>query len=156
MAEPSIPLVEEFSEEEACDSSWWWLGFSIPLLALWGLWVWRRRRLGRRLPEVVAGPSAPAPIELPAASPTEQPLDDLKRIEGIGPKISAMLQASGIQTFAQLAVTEIARLDEILRAANIRRIADPGTWPEQATLAARGDWVALEALQAELKGGRRQ
>ena len=32
---------------------------------------------------------------------------------------------------------------------------DPSTWPEQASLAAAGEWDALQALQDELKGGRR-
>jgi hypothetical protein len=35
------------------------------------------------------------------------------------------------------------------------RLADPTTWPEQAGIAAKGDWEALEQLQAMLKGGRR-
>jgi hypothetical protein len=35
------------------------------------------------------------------------------------------------------------------------RLAHPATWPEQAALAATGEWEALEALQAKLKGGRR-
>jgi hypothetical protein len=29
------------------------------------------------------------------------------------------------------------------------------TWPEQAKLAASGEWEALEKLQDELKGGKR-
>jgi predicted flap endonuclease-1-like 5' DNA nuclease len=80
--------------------------------------------------------------------------DDLKRIEGIGPKISRLLQATGITTFAQLAATDVNQLRRILRGAGIT-IADPGTWPEQASLAAADRWDELEALQDELKGGRR-
>lgn len=83
--------------------------------------------------------------------------DDLKRIEGIGPKISSVLQAAGIATFAQLAVADVDRLRRILEEENpnLLRLADPTTWPQQAGLAAAGDWEALEALQDELKGGRR-
>ena len=33
-------------------------------------------------------------------------------------------------------------------------LADPTSWPEQARLAAEGEWGALKALQAELRGGR--
>jgi predicted flap endonuclease-1-like 5' DNA nuclease len=80
--------------------------------------------------------------------------DDLKRIEGIGPKISALLQEAGITTFAQLAVAEVSRLQQIVRDAHLEMI-DPGTWPEQARLAADGRWDALQVLQDELKGGRR-
>ena len=91
---------------------------------------------------------------LAAPSTPEKATDDLKRIEGIGPKISASLQGAGITTFAQLAATEAPRLNEILDAAGLSR-ADPGTWPEQAKLAAAGHWDELAALQKELKWGRR-
>jgi predicted flap endonuclease-1-like 5' DNA nuclease len=80
--------------------------------------------------------------------------DDLQRIEGIGPKISGLLQAAGITTFAQLAAGDVGRLERIVREAGIT-IADPTTWPEQARLAAAGRWDELEVLQEELKGGRR-
>jgi predicted flap endonuclease-1-like 5' DNA nuclease len=81
--------------------------------------------------------------------------DNLKRVEGIGPKISQLLQDAGIMTFAQLAATEIGRLRQILADADLTALADPTTWPEQARLAADADWASLEALQDALKGGRR-
>ncbi len=83
--------------------------------------------------------------------------DDLKRIEGIGPKFSKVLQDAGVETFAQLAAASPDRLAQILEAADPRllRLADPTTWPEQAALAAAGEWDALGALQGSLKGGRR-
>jgi predicted flap endonuclease-1-like 5' DNA nuclease len=89
-------------------------------------------------PEPVAPPSAP---------------DDLAVIEGIGPKIAALLQDAGITTFNELAETEPARLESLLRDADLR-LADPSSWPEQARLAAAGDWDALQSLQDRLKGGR--
>ena len=95
---------------------------------------------------------AAAPVAM-AQVPSAAPSDDLKKIEGIGPKISALLAAQGIVTFAQLAETSVERLQEILDQPNLR-IADPTTWPEQARLAAMGDWQALERLQDQLKGGR--
>jgi predicted flap endonuclease-1-like 5' DNA nuclease len=82
--------------------------------------------------------------------------DNLKRVEGIGPKISQLLQDAGIMTFAQLATTEVSRLRQILADADLTALADPTTWPEQAKLAAEGDWTALTALQDALKGGRRE
>lgn len=63
-------------------------------------------------------------------------------------------QTLGITTFAQLAATDVSRLDQIVREAGIT-LAGASTWPEQASLAAAGKWDALEALQDELKGGRR-
>jgi predicted flap endonuclease-1-like 5' DNA nuclease len=83
-----------------------------------------------------------------------QPSDDLKIVEGIGPKISSVLQAAGITTWAQLAATDVDTLKKILREADIR-LGDPTTWPEQAALAAEEKWDELTTLQDSLKGGRR-
>lgn len=72
--------------------------------------------------------------------------DDLTRLEGIGPKICALLHAAGIHTFEQLAAASVARLAEILRAAGPRfRMHDPASWPSQARLAAEGRWAELDA-----------
>ena len=82
--------------------------------------------------------------------------DDLKVIEGIGPKISQVLAAAGIATFASLAATTPERIEDILAAESSRLagLADPTTWPEQAQLAAEGKWDDLRALQDSLVGGR--
>lgn len=83
--------------------------------------------------------------------------DDLIKIEGIGPKMAQVLGEAGITTFAELAATSPARLRAILDTAGNRyRMIDPGTWPEQAALAAAGDWSGFDALVARLKGGRRE
>ena len=101
---------------------------------------------GVDLPEV--GVSAPAVPAMP---------DDLKLIEGIGPRIAGVLNAAGIRTFAQLAGLDVDRIRKLLELADPRllRLADPTTWPEQARLAAAGDWDAFRALTDRLKGGRR-
>ena len=95
------------------------------------------------------------PEEAAPAAPVEP--DDLKRIEGIGPKIAAVLQDAGIATYAQLADADVGDLKQILEKSDPRllRLATPDSWPEQAALARTGEWEALEALQKELKGGRR-
>lgn len=81
--------------------------------------------------------------------------DDLKIIEGIGPKIAEIFAAAGISTFAKLASTDVAKLREILDAAGNKYAAhDPSTWPQQAKLAAEGKMDALKVLQDELQGGR--
>lgn len=95
----------------------------------------------------------PAVEEKPAVEPLPSGHDDLTRLEGIGPKISVVLQDQGIATFAQLAKTGVNRLRQILREANLR-MADPSTWPKQAKLAAADQWEALDALQKQLTGGR--
>ncbi len=81
--------------------------------------------------------------------------DDLKKIEGVGPKIEEHLNAAGIVNWKQLAGTEVDKLKEILAAAGPRyAIHDPGTWPRQAQLAVDGKWEELEKWQDELDGGK--
>jgi large subunit ribosomal protein L21 len=84
-------------------------------------------------------------------------VDDLIKIEGIGPKINEIMRAAGITTFAQLAATPVEKLRELLAAAGGRYVShDPTTWPEQATIAASGDWLAFKKLTDELIGGVRK
>jgi len=81
--------------------------------------------------------------------------DDLKKIEGIGPKIAEHLNKGGIKTFAELGKAKQTRLKEILTAAGPRyKMHNPGSWPKQAKLAAKGNWNELKALQDKLNGGR--
>jgi ribosomal protein L30 len=101
------------------------------------------------MPETPEVAEAPEVVEMPAKD------DDLELIEGIGPKIASVLTAAGIVTFADLAAADTSRLAEILEQEPSLRMADPGTWPEQAALAAAGDWDAFKALTEQLKGGRR-
>jgi len=96
-----------------------------------------------------------APATGGAASAASDAGDDLEIIEGIGPKIAGVLRAAGVSTFAELAATDASRLTEIMQNANLR-LADPGTWAEQAQLAADGKWDELKTLQGNLKGGRRE
>ena len=82
---------------------------------------------------------APAPMtRAKAVSPSNVPSDDLKRIEGIGPKIAGLLNAAGIHTFAQLADQTEASLRALLKEAGLAMI-NPATWPEQARQMGTGD-----------------
>ena len=113
----------------------------------------------------VAPAPTPAPVtEEPAPAKQASPKvvkisdgDDLKKIEGIGPKISEILNQNGISTFAELAAMTPDAIKEILTEAGPQfNRADPGTWPDQAALAAKGDWEALQKWQDELDGGRKK
>lgn len=86
--------------------------------------------------------------------PTPPKPDDLKKIEGIGPKIQSVLAEANIITFAQLAATSVADLERIVREEAGIRVAFPDTWPEQAKMAADGDWDGLKLYQDALQGGR--
>ncbi len=82
---------------------------------------------------------------------------DLKVVEGIGPKIEALLKEEGITSWEKLAASTSERLQDILDAAGEHfRIHDPTTWPAQAQLAADGNWDLLEEYQEQLKGGREE
>lgn len=111
-----------------------------------------------------------APVDAPPITPADVPeggsledlhqppagfrLDDLELIEGIGPKIAAVLRDAGINTFPELAAADPAALRNVLRSAGLR-IADPTTWPDQARLAAEGKWEEFKTLTESLRGGRR-
>jgi predicted flap endonuclease-1-like 5' DNA nuclease len=88
-----------------------------------------------------------------AAAPAK---DDLKKIEGIGPKIEQLLNAKSIATYGDLSKAKIGVLKAALDEAGPRfRMHDPSTWAKQAKLAAEGKWDELKQWQAELKGGRK-
>jgi|GEM_PF-1060863 len=82
--------------------------------------------------------------------------DNLKVVEGIGPKIERMLNAEGIYTFAQLASANHERLQNIMAMEGSKFLAihNPTTWPKQAKLAAEENWEDLEDYKGQLKGGR--
>ncbi len=73
--------------------------------------------------------------EAPKAAPkkTEAKGDDLKKLEGVGPKLAEILNEAGIATYADLAGTSIEKMKEILEAAGSRYASkDPAPWIEQA------------------------
>jgi predicted flap endonuclease-1-like 5' DNA nuclease len=130
----------------------WWLVILILLIVMAILiWALVRNAAHTEIPHVEHAPAEAEAVRTPEPAPVLP--DDLKLIEGIGPKISALLNAAGIFTFAQLADTPVAALQDILDKAGLR-LGDPATWPDQARLAAKGDLEGLQVLQDSLKGGR--
>jgi large subunit ribosomal protein L27 len=97
----------------------------------------------------------PATVAAPKAAAGSGKADDLKKIEGIGPKIAELFNNDGIFLFSELAATPVERMREILEAAGPRyRIHDPSTWAQQAGMAANGQWAELKELQDRLNGGK--
>jgi len=81
--------------------------------------------------------------------------DDLKIVEGIGPKIEELLHNAGIKTWKALSDASSDSLREILDAAgSAYQIHDPGTWAQQAALADQGKWDELKKWQDELDAGK--
>ena len=81
--------------------------------------------------------------------------DNLKVVEGIGPKIEELLHNAGITTYTALAESSADKVKEILAAAGNRyKMHDPTTWPKQAEMAAAGKFDELKVWQDELQGGK--
>ncbi len=99
--------------------------------------------------------AAKAPVEKIMFNGVNYNWDDLKIVEGIGPKIEDLLLNAGIKTWSALAGTSETLLVQMLEDAGPRfQMHNPTTWPEQARMADAADWDGLEKYQEELKGGR--
>ena len=111
-------------------------------------------------PVVAEAPEAEAPaatttskIELSNGKKIKQ--DDLKVVEGIGPKIEGLLQEAGINTWSDLANAPTEKVQEVLDAAGPRyRMHDPATWSKQAQLCVDEKWDELVEYQDRLDGGK--
>lgn len=104
----------------------------------------------------VLAPASGAGEEQVVAAVVAGPRDDLKIVEGIGPKIEELLFKAGVTTYGHLAATSVQQLKNILADAGPRfAMHDPGTWSAQALLAANGEWDNLKAYQDFLNAGKR-
>jgi predicted flap endonuclease-1-like 5' DNA nuclease len=82
-------------------------------------------------------------------------LDDLKVVEGVGPKIAELCSGIGITTWRGLADADVADLQSMLADAGSRyQVHDPTTWPAQARCLADGRWADFVALTSGLSGSR--
>lgn len=81
--------------------------------------------------------------------------NDLKIVEGIGPKIEALYQNAGITTWKELSETPVKKSKEILHAAGDKyAVHNPGSWAKQALMAYEGKWAKLKKWQENHKGGK--
>lgn len=81
--------------------------------------------------------------------------NDLKLIEGIGPKIESLFHNFDIRTWKDLATCKVEKCREVLQSGGDRfRVHDPSSWPLQAKMACQGDWKGLARWQEEHKHGR--
>jgi len=95
--------------------------------------------------EVKEAPKAAKPAKKSAKG------DDLKKIEGIGPKIASVLAEAGISTFEALSKAKAEDIAEIIK--DVRGNHVTTTWPKQAEMAAEGKWDELKEWQDKLDGG---
>ena len=109
--------------------------------------------------EKMASTPKPKPVEEEVIEvETEEAIttaDDFKKIEGVGPKIEALLHNAAIKTYVELSEVSVDKIKEILTEAGSRyKMHDPTTWPDQAKMAAAGEWDKLKEWQDSLQGGK--
>jgi predicted flap endonuclease-1-like 5' DNA nuclease len=146
----------------ACCFWWFLLGLLLGWLLNWLLSKWMRSDEPAQARYVAAAPVV-APramlggVDLAAAAAagfTPKGDDDLPIIEGIGPKISELLKANGVPTFAKLSSMSVPEISAILDKGGSRfKLANPETWAHQAKLCAENRWTELKKLQDELYAG---
>ncbi len=80
--------------------------------------------------------------------------NDLKVIDGIGPKMEEVLNGLGYKSYSDLAKAKADNLSKKLVEINGRyKIYDPKLWIAQAKLAAAGKWDKLNDYIADIKKG---
>jgi len=84
----------------------------------------------------------------------ESVADDLTRIEGIGPKISAALIAQGIDTFKKLESSDVKTLKSALANEGIKFAPSADTWAKQAEYLVNGDEEGFKEYTDYLVAGR--
>lgn len=81
--------------------------------------------------------------------------NDLKIVEGIGPKISGMFIDSGIKTWKALSEATVAECQKVLDGGGDRyKIHDPASWPMQSKMAYEGKWKELAKWQDKHDHGK--
>lgn len=81
--------------------------------------------------------------------------DDLKVVEGIGPKISEMFKEDGIKTWKALSETSVADCQKVLaKGGNRYKVHDPASWPMQAKMCYENKWADLFKWQDEHNHGK--
>ncbi len=81
--------------------------------------------------------------------------DDLKIVEGIGPKIEGMFKDAGIKTWKALSDATVADCQKVLDGGGKRyQVHDPASWPMQSKMAYEGKWKKLAKWQDEHDHGK--
>lgn len=81
--------------------------------------------------------------------------DDLKMVEGIGPKIAEHLGKHGLKTWGDVASAKPEQLKQVLSEAGDRfQLHDPSSWPKQCRLMVEDRWEELRKYQRKLSSAR--
>jgi predicted flap endonuclease-1-like 5' DNA nuclease len=148
-----------------CCFGWFLLGLLLGWLLNWLLQKLLRKDEApevRYVPAPAAAPTAPqrlmaGGVDVGAAALAGFSVkgdDDIIIIEGIGPKIAELFKNNGVSTFAQISTMSVPEMSAILDIGGPRfKLANPGSWAQQAKLAAENRWAELKVLQDALYAG---
>lgn len=151
----------------------WVIGFIVVVgLILFFAWLLSRSRKGQDMPnpiqqDLIGGSPIPntgqvsdepvAVADVVEETPhnrgvikdlTHPENDDFTVIEGIGPAMQEILYDTGITTYDKLAQADPVILKDMLIDIRLQNV-DPTDWPEQARLAADGQWDQLEEMKSQ-------
>jgi predicted flap endonuclease-1-like 5' DNA nuclease len=88
------------------------------------------------------------------AAQTEARVDDLERIEGVGPAFSRALQSAGIRNFSALRNADDATLRSAIERAGLKFAPSLPTWARQAALLDDGDEAGFTTFTESLRAGQ--
>ena len=127
----------------------------------------RQLKIEKNIPATEAAIAKPASLPLMPSLPDKDfrlisssfgkkiVADDLKLVEGIGPKIEELFHKAGLTSWLSVAKSDSSKLKEILAAGGERfQMTDPTTWPKQCQMMVDDKWEELKAYQDRLEGGR--
>ena len=81
--------------------------------------------------------------------------DDLKIVEGIGPKIEGLFHNYNIKSWKDLSNCTVSKCREVLESGGEKyRLHDPASWPMQAKMCYEGKWKDLYRWQEEHLHGK--
>lgn len=81
--------------------------------------------------------------------------DDLRVVDGIGPKIQGLFHNFDIKTWKALSEVSVARCQQVLDSGGDRyKVHDPASWPMQARMAYEGKWKELVLWQKKHSHGK--
>ena len=81
--------------------------------------------------------------------------NDLKIVEGIGPKIEGLFHNYNIKTWKALSRVSVSKCLEVLQSGGEKyRVHDPASWPMQAKMCYENKWKELYRWQEEHKHGK--
>jgi predicted flap endonuclease-1-like 5' DNA nuclease len=113
-----------------------------------------RRNFSVPEPILVPPPAPVAPPPAPRAAARKSEKDDLKLVEGIGPKFEKALNAVGILTFEHLAAATQEDLHAAVEKAGMRFAPSIPSWSAQAAYLVLDDHAGLAIFQGMLTAGR--